>query len=73
MSTVFLLARIYPYWALALVLVLFQLFVFYKRRKHPLRFSVLGMMVFLVIGIFAWFIFRGDLNSDDWVRSLIGR
>jgi hypothetical protein len=73
MSFVYLLARIYPYWALALGMVLFQLAVFFRRRQSSVQYSLLGAIGFLGLGILAWFYFRGDLHSDDWVRYMTGR
>jgi TctA family transporter len=73
MHYIFLLARVYPYWALPLTIVLVQLFIFFRRRKNPMRFTTGAGAVILVLGIFAWFIFRGDIHSDDWIRTLLGR
>lgn len=73
MNFVYLMARIYPYWALALAMVLFQLAIFFRRRQSPVQYSLLGGIALLGLGILAWFYFRGDLYSDDWVRYLSGR
>lgn len=72
MHFVYLLARIYPYWALPCALIFAQLFYFFRRRNSPLRFSVLGCIVFLMGGLIAWIVFRGDLHSDHWVRAVVG-
>jgi hypothetical protein len=73
MSFIFLLARIYPYWALALCMVLFQLFVFFRRRKASFQYTLAGLIALLGAGIVAWFVFRGDIHSDEWVRYVTGR
>lgn len=72
MHFIFLLARVYPYWALALVMILVQLAIFFRRRESSVQWTCLGCAAFLVGGILAWFIFRGDLHSDDWIRTLTG-
>lgn len=72
MHFVFLLARIYPYWAIPLVAVLAQIAIFFRRRRHALLYSVVGLMGLLFLGLLAWAFFRGDLHSDEWVRALLG-
>jgi hypothetical protein len=73
MSLIYLLARIYPYWALAVGMVLMQLAIFFRRRKNPMQFTMIGSTAILGIGVLAWFYFRGDLHSDEWVSYMLGR
>lgn len=73
MHLLFLLARIYPYWALALIIVLLQLAIFFRRRKSPNQYTLGFVAGLLGIGIVAWFALRGDLHSDEWVRYLTGQ
>jgi TctA family transporter len=73
MHLVFLLARIYPYWALAVSIVLVQIAIFYRRRNSPRQWTCLGAVAILMLGIVGWFVFRGDLNSDVWIKYILGR
>jgi hypothetical protein len=68
----FLLARLYPYWALPLAVVLVQLGIFFRRRKSPIQYACLGEAGLLLLGIVAWFVFRGDLYTDRWLRVIFG-
>jgi TctA family transporter len=72
MHFIFLLARIYPFWALPMAIVLAQLAIFFRRRESGLQYSSMAGVVLLTAGIFAWFFFRGDIHSDDWVRTIFG-
>ena len=72
MRFIYLLARTFPYWALAVAVVLFQLAVFFRRRQSKLQYSLGGIIGFLILGTIAWFVFRGDLYSDHWIRALAG-
>jgi hypothetical protein len=68
----FTIARIYPYWAFPLAIVLAELGIFFKRRKNSTRsYFCWASVVVLGIGFFLWFYYRGDLNSDQWVRSMV--
>jgi hypothetical protein len=71
MHLVFLAARIFPFWALAFVLVLGELGRFFRRRGANYQYHCFGAATALLILIGAWFYFRGDKNSDEWVRTLI--
>jgi TctA family transporter len=72
MHLVYLLARVYPYLALAVSIVLVQLAIFFRRRKSSTQWTCLGVAGVLMLGVVAWFFFRGDLHSDDWVRYVTG-
>lgn len=69
MHQVFFLARIYPYWALPLCLVLGQLTGLCRRRRYRARYLLGIALVVLLLSCGAWIYFRGDLHSDDWVRA----
>ncbi|MBN22272.1 MAG: hypothetical protein CL678_13405 [Bdellovibrionaceae bacterium] len=69
MHYIFSLARIFPFWALPLAFVLAELGVYFRRRNSSSQFVCWGMVAFLGILTICWFIFRGDLNSDYWIKS----
>ena len=72
MRYVFLLARLYPYWAIALIMVSWQLGAFFRRRSSPYQNLCWVSIVFLSLGFLGWFFFRGDLYSDAWLRKFGG-
>jgi ABC-type polysaccharide/polyol phosphate export permease len=72
MHLIFLAARIYPFWALPMAIVVAQLYFFFRRRNSNIQYSALAGIMMLLGGIVAWFFFRGDLNSDQWIRTVVG-
>lgn len=72
MHQIFFLARIFPYWALPLCLVLGQLAALSRRRRYRSRYPLALAMALLIASCAAWIFFRGDLYSDDWVRAIFG-
>ena len=73
MHFLFAVVRIYPIVALCLGIVFFELTVFfYRRHKHPLRFACMFMFLFLLVSTTMWFVNRGDLYSDRWVKQWMG-
>lgn len=73
MYLLFALLRFYPYWALPLALVIGEIGVHLRRRKSPLQkycWAWVGILGFTTI---LWFAFRGDVNSDKWVKALMPR
>jgi putative effector of murein hydrolase len=72
MEYVFLMARLFPYWMIPLSISIFEVGLNLKRRKNRfflLPWSTCVMMILLVI---LWIFFRGDLNSDTWVKEIFG-
>lgn len=69
MHLVYLLVRTYPYWAVPIAIVFGQLAIHYMRQLNPIRFLFWMITAALVFLAFAWIFFRGDLHSDEWVRS----
>lgn len=72
MHLVYLLLRTYPYWAVPVALVFGQLGMHFARRGSLLKFLFWGISLCLVVGAGVWIGFRGDLHSDEWIRSLTG-
>jgi hypothetical protein len=71
MHYVFLLLRLYPYWALPVSILFGQLGMFFRRHDNKLQWVCFGAVGFFVITTVLWAIGRGDLHSDAWVRSII--
>lgn len=74
MHWVFATVRFFPYWALPLVLVFFETGVYFKRRNKKRRWAACwAVMVLLFAGIGTWFAFRGDVHSDQWVKTALNQ
>ena len=72
MHWLFFTLRFFPYWALPLVLVLWETGVYYKRRNIGRgKLICWGVDFLLIVAICSWFFFRGDVHSDDWVKSFL--
>ena len=72
MHLIFLMARIYPFWAIPCSYLMFELGTFFRRRESPYRFLFWGGLVLFSSTVLLWGIYRGDLNSDIWVKALLG-
>jgi hypothetical protein len=72
MSAYFAILRYFPYWAIPLVLVACETALFARRKgRRSLMISCLLFAVFTLAAVGAWFYFRGDLHSNDWIRETI--
>jgi hypothetical protein len=73
MSYFYLAVRIYPVWALPMVIALFELGIYYRRFKSNKQFVFWGLSVLLVGLAILWAYYRGDIYSDRWVNNFLGR
>ena len=73
MHWLFAMVRFFPYWALPIALVLLETGVYFKRWKRwKPQFLCWGIAVVFLLAIGTWFFYRGDMNSDQWVRMMTG-
>ena len=72
MHLLFALMRFYPFWALPLALVLGEIAWHFHRRRKGIQYSFWAGALFFFCTTLAWFILRGDLHSDAWVKALMG-
>jgi len=72
MHIVYALARTYAYWALPVAFVVAEIGLFFRRRKSPIQYYCWTAVGFIGFTWILWIALRGDLNSDTWLRSLIG-
>jgi len=72
MHSVFAAARFFPWWALPSGFVLVEMGVYFRRRKSNVQFHFFAVASALIILSLCWFVFRGDLHSDAWVRTVTG-
>jgi NADH:ubiquinone oxidoreductase subunit 4 (subunit M) len=66
----FMAARFYPYWAIPCFVIIAQFGVHYRRRASSLQYLFWGITGLMILCTIVWLIYRGDLNSDEWVRSM---
>lgn len=65
-------AKFYPYLCIGLSVAFFELGLYYRRKNHRAQFVFWGMIGFFILTTLMWFVFRGDLNSDQWIRWMQG-
>jgi hypothetical protein len=53
------------------MLICFELYWAYHRKKRKGRWSFFFVGLILMSLSLAWFVKRGDLNSDRWVREFL--
>lgn len=68
MHFLFLAVRFYPWWAIPTAVIIAQLGGHFVRTGSKLRFPCFGIAGAIGMSVVLWAIFRGDLNSDHWVR-----
>ena len=73
MYYLFFLAKVYPVFALSCAFVIAELGLYFHRKKGRTRYYCWGISFLLVASAVCWFVFRGDLNSDQWIGRLIGK
>jgi hypothetical protein len=66
----YLFARLYPFFAIPLTFVFFELGIFYRRKESILQNYFWGASGFFGFTFLLWIIFRGDLNSDLWIKNV---
>ena len=67
-----LMLKTFPFWAVPLAFILFEVGFFYKRRKSEARVVFFGASGFLVVLALTWVVMRGDLHAEAWVRAMQG-
>lgn len=72
MHTIYAIARFYPFWAIPLAVIIFQIGVHFRRRARPAQWTCFAMVGVLILTGIAWLVYRGDMNSDRWVRRVQG-
>jgi hypothetical protein len=65
----FILGRAFPYWSIPTLLAFFQFGVFFRRRNEKPQYFCWFMVAALLYMTLYWFIARGDIHSDQWIRE----
>ena len=71
MHVYFSIARFYPYWAVPVALVIGEMAVFFRRRESGLQWPLFGLGGLILFIAILWFVFRGDIHSDDWLKAIL--
>jgi hypothetical protein len=74
MSLIYLAARTFPIWAVALAIALFPAVLHFRRRRKKLTFLLWGAFSGALVGLaITWIVMRGDLHAETWVRTWVER
>lgn len=72
MSYLFLFARFYPVIAVGSAFIFFELALYFRRSGRAYTMVFCFFLIFIALITAAlWLGFRGDQNSDDWVKYLL--
>lgn len=71
MHSLFTFARFYPAFAISIAIAFIQAGMYFQRRRTKARFYLFGVAMFFIATAILWLVLRGDLYSDQWVRSLL--
>ena len=72
MHAIYFIARLYPFIVIPLVVIFIELGFFLRRQRSSVQHVCWLLSLFCVSSAVLWIVFRGDLNSDQWVRALLG-
>jgi hypothetical protein len=72
MRYLFAFLRYYPLFAIPLAGVLAELAFFLKRKGAKSHILYWLLTFFLVSTSIAWIVFRGDTESDRWLKKIFG-
>jgi uncharacterized membrane protein YfcA len=72
MNIIYALVRLFPFWAIPGCFILFQLGNHLRRKGDKLFRMLWGLIAIFIALLVLWFVFRGDLHSDHWVRTVLG-
>lgn len=72
MHVLYIIGRLYPFLAIAIVVVLVQVAIHFKRRRDPRAIPYWVVSGILILSAVLWIVFRGDQNSDAWLNAILG-
>lgn len=72
MHILYIIGRLYPFLAAAIVVLLVQIGIHFRRRRDPRAIPFWVFSGFLILSALLWMVFRGDLYSDQWLNALLG-
>lgn len=73
MHTLIWIGRLFPIIAIVVIFALVQIAIHFRRRADTKRLVfVVGIGGLLGLLTVLWIYFRGDMNSDRWVRDIFG-
>ncbi len=72
MRLIFASVRLFPYFAFPIAIILAEVGRHYRRKHSPKQWTCWGVAFGLMLLTVLWVVFRGDVNSDHWVKAVIG-
>ena len=70
--SVLFMVRYFPFWAVPLALIFFELGVYhYNRRERSGTLTFFGAAAFLVIVTILWIVFEGYWRAGPWIKQFI--
>ncbi|MEK7689695.1 MAG: hypothetical protein AAB425_01600 [Bdellovibrionota bacterium] len=72
MWVIFILAKSFPFWAIAISIACVDIGRYYRRLRRNTQHVYWGSVILLGVLTLLWIFFRGDLHSDKWVKAVIG-
>lgn len=70
MSILYLVIKLYPLFGLSLTILSFDLARTYRRRVNGVWVGFAIFAVLFFVSVVLWIYFRGDLNSEYWIRAI---
>lgn len=70
MRLLYLAFRTFPFWSFPLMLIMGELGRHFYRNKSKVQYVCWAVVVSIIALTTLWFVYRGDLHSDQWVRQL---
>lgn len=67
------LVQFLPYWAIPLVLISAELAIHFRRKKALAQWYCVAFGFLMIVLTILWFVYRGDIHSDAWVRFFLKR
>jgi ABC-type polysaccharide transport system permease subunit len=71
MSILYLVIKLYPLFGLSMAILCIDLTRTYRRRLNSIWVGFAIFAVLFIASVILWVFFRGDLNSEKWIRALI--
>jgi hypothetical protein len=70
MHLIFTFARIFPALAIPSVAIFIELGIYYRRKASKMQYYMFGFAGTTVFLVLMWLFFRGDVHSDQWIRTV---
>lgn len=72
MRVLFLAARLFPFFGVCSAIIFTEMGRHFRRKKQDYQYYCWFWAAVSALMTLLWFVLRGDINSDEWVRTLFG-